>query len=390
MRMDHATQVALMRRIFALLDERTTQLAPAPYVNSVSSYTAPEQLARERACLFGREPLLVGLSCDAAQPGAYFVHADAGVPILVVRSRSRELRAFLAICRHRGAQLVSGSGLGADRFTCPYHAWAYDDHGRLVSQPCPEGFSGLAPEALSLTALPVAERHGMIFVRAAPGGAIDVDAHLGGAERELVPFDLARYVRFARRTMQPAMNWKLVIDTFLEAYHVPSLHAQTLGPTILGTPAAWDAFGRSGRLVAVRRSIAEVRQQPESAWNLLEHSVLLYLVFPNTILIHQQDHVEVVQAYPGSAGADTAKVVFTLYTPAPVSSDSARRHFQANFDLLLDVTENEDFRIGEQIQRGFHAAGHDSIVYGRNEPGLGHYHRTIKAALALEDSNTVA
>jgi phenylpropionate dioxygenase-like ring-hydroxylating dioxygenase large terminal subunit len=384
--MDHSTQVALLRRLFAFFDAQTTELAPAPYVNAVSTYTSATQLERERALLFGRQPLLVGLSAELAVPGAYLVRDECGVPILVVRSQSRELHACLALCRHRGAPVVTGAGIGAGRFTCPYHGWTYDERGRLVAQPCREGFAGLAAGTLSLKPLPVAERHGMIFVRAASGEPIDVDAHLGGAECELAPLGLQCYPLFARRTIQRAMNWKLVIDTFLEAYHVPSLHQRSLGPTILGTPAAWDAFGRAGRLVAVRRSIAGLRRQPEDAWNLLDHSVVLYLLFPNTILIHQVDHVEVVQAYPGPAGPDTTIVVFALYTPEAVASDAARAHFQANFDLLLDVTEKEDFRLGEQIQRGFHAPGHDHIVYGRNEPGLVHYHRTIKAALDADES----
>jgi phenylpropionate dioxygenase-like ring-hydroxylating dioxygenase large terminal subunit len=383
--MDHSTQVALLRRLFAFFDAQTTELAPAPYVNAVSTYTSATQLERERARLFGRQPLLVGLSSELAAPGAYLVHEDSGVPILVVRSESGALHACLALCRHRGAPVVTGAGMSSGRFTCPYHGWTYDDRGRLLAQPCREGFASVPTETLSLKPLAVAERHGMIFGRAASGAPIDVDAHLGGAEREIGPLGLQRYALFARRAIERAMNWKLVIDTFLEAYHVPSLHRRSLGPTILGTPAAWDAFGRAGRLVAVRRSIAELRRQPEDAWNLLDHSVVLYLVFPNTILIHQVDHVEIVQAYPGRGGPDTTTVVFALYTPAPVTSDAARAHFQANFDLLLEVTENEDFRLGEQIQRGFHAPGHDTIVYGRNEPGLVHYHQTIKATLDADE-----
>jgi phenylpropionate dioxygenase-like ring-hydroxylating dioxygenase large terminal subunit len=383
--MNHTTQVALLRRIFGFLDERTTQLAAAPYVNPVSTYTSPAQLERERALLFRREPLFVGLSCDAAEPGNYFVHSDVGVPILVVRLKSGDLHAFLAICRHRGAQIASGSGTSSGRFTCPYHGWTYDDRGRLVSQPCPEGFAGLAVEKLGLRQLPVIEGYGMIFVRAAAGEPIDIDAHLGGAQHEIGALGLERYVRFASQEIERAMNWKLVIDTFLEAYHVSTLHHHTLNPTISGTSAAWDAFGRSSRLVAVRRSIAGVRHRPESEWNLFDHSVVLYNLFPNTMLIHQLDHIEVVQAYPGSAGADTAKIVFTLYTPEPATSDSARRHFDGNFDLLVQVVEGEDFRIGEQIQRGFYAEGHETVVYGRNEPGVAHFHRMIKAAVGLEE-----
>jgi phenylpropionate dioxygenase-like ring-hydroxylating dioxygenase large terminal subunit len=348
----------------------------------VSTYTSRDQLERERSRLFRQEPLFVGLSGDAEKQGAYFAHAETGIPILVVRTRTGALHAFVNLCRHRGATLASGSGAGSGRFTCPYHGWTYDDDGRLVAQPCREGFAGIPPEKLRLTPLPVIEQYGMIFVRPSPGEPIDADQHLGGAERELAALELGSYTLFDRRTLRIGLNWKLAIDTFLEAYHVPSLHEKTLRPTILGAPAVWDAFGRCSRLVAVRRSIEELRGRPEPEWNLLEHSVVLYQLFPNTMLIHQIDHVEVVQAYPGEDGPDSSHVVFTLYTPAPITDERARRHFQKNFDLLLEVTEKEDFHLGEQIQRGFHVVGHDTVVYGRNEPGLAHFHRMIKAALA--------
>jgi hypothetical protein len=73
--------------------------------------------------------------------------------------------------------------------------------------------------------------------------------------------------------------------------------------------------------------------------------------------------------------------VFSLYTPEPATTDAARRHFQANFDLLVRTVEDEDFVLCEQIQRGFHGGGNDTVVYGRNEPGLAHYHRMLAAAL---------
>src|ERR1051326_8848479 len=233
--MDHGTQVALARRILRFIDADTTELAAAPYVNRVSTYTSATQLEQERALLFRNEPLFVGLSTDAGEPGAYFTLIHPGVPILVVRSRSGRLNAFVDICRHRGAQVVSGSGRSSGRFTCPYHGWTYDHEGQVVFQPCHEGFRGLSPEALRLRRLAVAERHGMIFVRPTAGAPISVDDHLAGAERELAPLGLERYVRFARHETERAINWKLAIDTFLEAYHVPTLHDRSLGPTTLGS-----------------------------------------------------------------------------------------------------------------------------------------------------------
>jgi phenylpropionate dioxygenase-like ring-hydroxylating dioxygenase large terminal subunit len=383
--MDHATQVALARRIFGFLDTRTTEMAPAPYVNRVATYTSASQLERERAILFRREPLFVGLTCDVRDPGVYVVEEGTGVPVLVVRTAAGPLRAFVGLCRHRGAPVASGRGHVAARFTCPYHGWAYGDDGRLVSQPGREGFTGLSADALCLKPLPVAERHGLVFACAEPGGAIDVDAHLAGAEHELAPLGLERYQLFHRQEHRPAMNWKLVIDTFLEAYHVPALHARTLGSAIFGAPAAWDAFGRGGRLVAVRRSIEALRAQPDATWDLLQHSVVLYHLFPNTVLIHQIDHVEVVQVFPGERGADESRVVVSIYTPEAADTPRAVRHFDANRRLLEDTVVAEDFVLGERIQRGFQADDTATIVYGRNEPGVAHFERMVNRALAIDD-----
>ena len=379
--MDHATQVTLARRLLDFLDRRTTEMTAAPYENPVAVYTSAAQLIEERRCLFRREPLLIGLSCDLAAPGAYVVHDAAGVPILVTRDSGGTLRAFLAVCRHRGARLACGEGVGTGRFTCPFHGWTYDKAGRLVSQPCAERFAGIDADTLSLVPLPVAERHGLVFARATPSGAIDVDAQLAGAELELAPFGLEHYVRFARREVCCRVNWKLVIDTFLEAYHVPTLHARTLAATIAGSPAAFDAFGRGGRMIATRRSLPELRALPEAEWNLLAHTVVLYNLFPNTMLIHQIDHVEVVQVYPSAEGPDASVVTFSLYIPEPPGSEGARRHFQSNFDLLLGTILEEDFPLAEGIQQGFHADPGARVIFGRNEPGVAHYQRMVREAL---------
>jgi phenylpropionate dioxygenase-like ring-hydroxylating dioxygenase large terminal subunit len=156
--MDHATQVTLISRIFRLLDDRSTDLADAPYLNGVSAYTSAARLEREQALLLHREPLLVGLSGDVARPGDYFTHDDSGVPILVVRATDGAVRAFVGLCRHRGAPIASGAGRTNGHFRCRYHGWTYDENGHLVGQPCPEGFAGLPVDDLSLRRLPVGER----------------------------------------------------------------------------------------------------------------------------------------------------------------------------------------------------------------------------------------
>ena len=91
------------------------------------------------------------------------------------------------------------------------------------------------------------------------------------------------------------------------------------------------------------------------------------------------------RVFPANDSADEARMHVSLYTPEPTLTESARRHWDRNMDLLLDTVESEDFPIGEDIQRGFHSGAQEHITFGRNEPALGHYHGAIKAALGITE-----
>ena len=72
----------------------------------------------------------------------------------------------------------------------------------------------------------------------------------------------------------------------------------------------------------------------------------------------------------------------SLYTPEPALTDSARRHWDNNFDLTMATVEKQDFPVSEGIQLGFYSGAQDDIIFGRNEPALQHFHQAIKSALA--------
>ena len=55
-----------------------------------------------------------------------------------------------------------------------------------------------------------------------------------------------------------------------------------------------------------------------------------------------------------------------------------------NLDLVLRTVEEEDFPTGEGIQAGFRAGAQAEVVYGRNEPALQHWQRTVTQALAKD------
>lgn len=382
-------QIAAAKALLAHLDRRTTALADAVYRNPVSDYTNPDQAAREREVFFRDGPINIGLGALLPRPGDWMTHDWAGVPILVVRRADSSLAAFLNVCRHRGARIAEGSGHGARDFPCRYHGWTYGLDGHLAARPDEASFAACERATHGLVALPVVEKYGMVWVGPRPGGELDVDGLLAGAADDLAAYGLERYHHYETRTLRRAMNWKLAVDTFCETYHLAYLHPDTVSPLFHTNRATFDAFGRNHRLVAARRTIDELRGQPEEAWDVFDHTAMIYVLFPNTVFLYQRDHVESWHMFPGEDPESCAMYV-SLYIPEPVASDSAKRHWDNNFNLLMATVEDEDFPNCEGMQRGFHAGAQDAIVFGRNEPALQHFHRGIAAALGARDSRIAA
>lgn len=380
--MKHETQVALARRFFDHIDHKTTDMAPDVAYNAVSAYTCPERLARERQVLFREHPLIVGFSCQIPQPGDFITDDSAGVPVLLTRTRNGQVRAFMNVCRHRGAKVETAeAGCGRKVFTCPYHAWSYDLEGRLAGLPDAEGFAGLAREQYGLRELPVAERHGLIWVRHSAGAPIDPDALLTPPlAEELAAYGLADWHHFKTRRLTYRLNWKGVVDTFLEAYHVGKLHRKTIGPAFHDNMVLFDAFGANHRMVLGRNSLDEVREHPEAAEGLVEQFGIVYVLFPNIIFNRIYEHMELWRVYPG-ATTDECIIYLTLVTPEAAETEKARRHWDNNLRMTIATVEGEDFPVGETIQANFHSDAQDYVTYGRNEPAMNHFHRSIRKAL---------
>lgn len=376
-------QIRIAKRLLSLLETRQTEMASAANRLEVSAYTCPQRAKAEQRALF-RGPQLIGLSSLIANPGDFITHDHSGVPLLFARDETGAVHGMLNICRHRGAKVErSLCGSAKRAFSCPYHAWRYDLTGRLISRPRGEAFDAEMPKSVaSLLRIPVVEQDGMIWATPEPGAVLDISRTLGSAADELAAYDFASYSHFETRTLTRQMNWKLVIDTFLETYHISTLHGRTIAPIIHSDLATFDAFGPHICMSVARRTLESLRAQPETEWDVIAKTAIVYVLFPNVVFVVQGDHFETWHVYPDGDSGDACRMYVSLYTPTPANSEKAKAYWAKNFDLLLRTVEGEDFPLAEEMYRGYRSGVQEFVVHGRNEPALAHFHHSIEAALS--------
>ena len=253
----------------AKLDSGTTVDAGCQVRNPVSAYTCPDLAEREWQAFFSNYPQVVGLSADLPGPGSFLTCHDFGKPILCTRDEQGAFRAFLNVCRHRGAIVESEARGEKQRFNCPFHAWGYGLGGELLSVPKENHFGPVERDCHGLKALPAEERFGLLWVHPQPDGEMDLDRQLGDLGAEFEDWDLGHYAPHGQTTYEHPMNWKLAIDTFGETYHFNTLHRDSLAHDFHGNVQLYDTYGRNHRMMLCLKNIDALRERDRSDWHVL-------------------------------------------------------------------------------------------------------------------------
>jgi phenylpropionate dioxygenase-like ring-hydroxylating dioxygenase large terminal subunit len=387
--MDRLHQTEVMTKLFAHLSAGTTDVMPAEMHHPVSAYVDPAQAASEREALFKRLPLIACHATEVAKANDFLTTDLAGVPVLIVRQAGGGLKAFTNVCRHRGSKVETAERGSKKLFVCPFHAWSYDGEGALRNLPFAPGFCGMDRKDRGLTALPVEERHGLVWVVPTPsdptteGGSIDVAAHLGAKlDAELKAWGLGTTVYERHQTFDIPINWKLVVDGFMEDYHLPILHRNTIGPYFQPNLHTFEAFGRHGRMIAARANITKLANKAPEAVDMLRCTAPVYSLFPNAVLVWQNDHFELWTMMPDRNDPLRSHVTARLLAPSVEEAVAQKPLWDKNWKILMDTVEKEDWIASKDIQNGIAGGGQTHFVFGRNEPALQHFHQQVSAAVA--------
>jgi len=353
----------------------------------VESYVSETVRDAEVERLFRPLPLIAGHASELA-PGQVLAHDDYGIPLLLTRDADGRFRAFLNVCRHRGMRLVAASGSAAPRasIVCPYHGWTYKLDGALRHRLHAEAFDDCSAASTALVPLPAEERHGLLWVVPSPGATIDVAGWLGGLDGELPFHAVDTLVHFRTIRAEYAANWKLIIDAFLEAYHIRVLHQDTIYPFFADGLTAADRFGPHVQSLVGRRAVQAWAAQddapapPDDRAALCELVTPSQMIFPNTITIFHPDYLSLVTLYPVAAGR--LRWTHRMLIPAERSTPDWAPHWEKTFRLIEEgVFQKEDIACAVGIQQGFASGANTHLVAGRAEQALGWFHAEVARRL---------
>lgn len=343
-----------------------------------SWFNSPEFYAFEQAELFAKSWQPVARVEELLEPGAFRAGCVGRNPWVIVRGTDGELRAFHNTCRHKGREVVQGSG-SALELVCGYHAWAYDLEGRLCRAPRMAGIDDFEREAMSLKPMALETWGPLVFINGDPDAAPLLETVSPLTEHlEAGAWDQLEFVESA--SWEIACNWKVVVDNYLDGgYHIPHMH-----PTL---DAQLDIESYRTRLFdkcsiqSSRPACSKDERLTFDASARIGDEALYMWLFPNFMLNRYGPCLDTNWVIP--RGPESCEVVYEFYFMKDQGGD-ALRLAQDSIEQS-NVTQREDISICESVQLGLNSTSYDRGRYAPQvEMGEYHFHQLLAAHLSLE------
>jgi choline monooxygenase len=377
-----ADDVEIVRRIFAHIDASTTDEGDA-WREPVENYLNPVRFTNELETLRSFPSVFLP-SAAIPNSGDHAERITFGVPLFAVRDRDGRARVFRNSCRHRGTALVEGPGC-SHALVCRYHGWTYRLDGSLSHVPHAGAFPDLDMSARGLVEVDSREVDGLIVIGPLqpPTSQQHADAAMVGLadgtpwRDKLLPADRLFTVRPALR----AMNWKVLVEQFLEGYHIRTTHKETFYPIQYDDLNVIEAFGPNTRITFPYKNIERLRDRPESSWNVGHRVTYVYHLFPNVMVATFPNQVLVITIDPIDIDHTTV-TIYAMVTPDVAKRVSANADAAAGARNLLNEGGVEDNEMSEGVQRGLHAGANTFVEFGKHESAIGRFHANLDERLA--------
>lgn len=342
-----------------------------------SIFIAPARFELEQRSIFRRLPVPLMPSARLAEPGSVVAHDGYGIALIVVRGRDNVVRTFYNACQHKGSMLVEDCAVRKiARLTCPYHSWTYGLDGKLLAAARSEVFSNFDKTQYNLPSLPTREHGGIIWAVLNP----DVEPDWSGMEdsfaNDMAHLRVAESFVYGHKRFELNANWKLVLEPFMESYHVTRLHATSIGDLFTDMASVCTKLGPHQRKVAGKAQFtpADLDIPGENIHKTVTHA---YQVFPNATLITSPYYISLMVLMP--TAADRTNVDYYMLLPQAPDNEKAESIASRSYELILKVFGDEDFRAAQITHKGLASGGLKTVTYGGMENTIPTYYDQLES-----------
>lgn len=356
-----------------------------------AAYTDARLFDFERDEVFARTWAAIGYASSVPEPGCAQPVDFMGIPLLLIRNRQAGLRVFHNVCSHRGMQLVQSGARLKTTIRCPYHSWSYDFDGELLSTPFIGGVDknscdGFDRSKHGLKPVRFAVWMDIVFVNLS-GDAEEFGDYIAALETRWQPF-IGRQDRSAigpasdgsSLELEVRCNWKLAVENYCEAYHLPWVHPALNAYSPLDQHFhIIDSAGMSGQGTHVYElaTAAGTRLPTIEGWPEDRLASAEYLsLYPNALLGLQADHLFSVVILPKAANRSVEQLQIS-YIGDALEDDafaSCRRSVLDSWDKVF----REDVFAVEGMQAGRSSPGFDGgVLTPVQDLPTRHFHRWV-------------
>lgn len=322
---------------------------------------------------------------EIPEPGSWKLVRNSGSPIILLRDLKGEFRAFYNTCQHRGAPLVKEAEGQSRGFVCGYHGWSYTLEGKLVAVRDKRDFVDLDFSCRSMKPVRCEALGKLLFYNE------DMDAqplreHIGPMAEELDQFQLEKLNFVESRSYEVQSNVKVLLDAFLEVYHLKSIHQNTVdrfldhrGMTI----TLWDN-GHSRMITPNRRPDWKDpgtfgMPKIDGVGEMARDNNVSYLIYPNFVMPPSDSGIPMLQFWPTS---DTTCRVVSSWIAPEYSADDPHPKWEdrtANWERIL----YEDLQFAPEIQESLASPGFVGMPLNYQERRLYHWHEELDRRIGL-------
>ena len=349
-------------------------------------YVDPAFLALERQHLWRKSWLYACHLDEIPQKGSFTLWKKTGSPIVIVRGADDTVRAFYNTCRHRGGPLVKSESGQLTGFVCGYHGWTYSLEGKLINLRDKRDFIGLDTATRSLIDVRCERFYNWVFINEDPA-AEPLDTHFAPFIEYFRQFQPSEWRFVTKEAFDVNCNVKVLMDAFLEVYHLKSIHQNTVDRFLdhRGTTIALYRKGHSLMVTPNRRPDWEDpgtrgMRRIETATEISAKHNPSFNFYPNLVTPVDPSGCPFLLFWPTS---DTSMRIECHWFAPDWGDGPLAELWQTrirNFDRILD----EDLQFGPQIQESLMSPGFKGIPLNYQERRIYHWHEELDRRIGIE------